>query len=57
MDTFDPTRGYPSEAAFRRIQAEVMLVGISSDWLFPAPRLKPWQRIWSRPAGAASTGS
>ncbi len=37
MDTFDPTRGYPSaEAAFRRIQAEVMLVGISSDWLFPA---------------------
>jgi homoserine O-acetyltransferase/O-succinyltransferase len=37
MDLFDPVRGYPSaEAAFRRIQAEVMLVGISSDWLFPA---------------------
>ena len=37
MDTFDPARGYPSaEAAFSRIQAEVMLVGISSDWLFPA---------------------
>jgi homoserine O-acetyltransferase/O-succinyltransferase len=36
MDTFDPVRGYPSaEAAFQRIQAEVMLVGISSDWLFP----------------------
>jgi homoserine O-acetyltransferase/O-succinyltransferase len=36
MDTWDPARGYPSaEAAFRRIQAEVMLVGISSDWLFP----------------------
>jgi homoserine O-acetyltransferase len=30
MDTFDPTPG------FARIQAEVMLVGISSDWLFPA---------------------
>jgi homoserine O-acetyltransferase len=30
MDTFDPTPG------FHRIQAEVMLVGISSDWLFPA---------------------
>jgi len=30
MDTFDPT------PAFDRIQAEVMLVGISSDWLFPA---------------------
>jgi homoserine O-acetyltransferase len=36
MDTFDPTRGYSSaEAAYRRIRAEVMLVGISSDWLFP----------------------
>jgi homoserine O-acetyltransferase/O-succinyltransferase len=37
MDLFDPVRGYPSaEVAFSRIQAEVMLVGISSDWLFPA---------------------
>jgi homoserine O-acetyltransferase len=37
MDLFDPVRGYPSaEAAFSRIQAKVMLVGISSDWLFPA---------------------
>jgi homoserine O-acetyltransferase/O-succinyltransferase len=36
MDTFDPTRGYGSpEAAYRRIQAQVMLVSISSDWLFP----------------------
>jgi homoserine O-acetyltransferase/O-succinyltransferase len=36
MDTWDPARGYASaDAAFRRIQAEVMLVGISSDWLFP----------------------
>jgi homoserine O-acetyltransferase len=36
MDTFDPARGYPSAAAaFSRIEAEVMLVGISSDWLFP----------------------
>jgi homoserine O-acetyltransferase/O-succinyltransferase len=36
MDTFDPTRGYSSpEAAYRRIQAQVMLVSISSDWLFP----------------------
>jgi homoserine O-acetyltransferase/O-succinyltransferase len=36
MDTFDPTRGYASpEAAFSRIKAAVMLVGISSDWLFP----------------------
>jgi homoserine O-acetyltransferase len=37
MDTFDPTRGHSSpEAAYRRIQAQVMLVSISSDWLFPA---------------------
>jgi homoserine O-acetyltransferase/O-succinyltransferase len=37
MDTFDPVRGYASaREAFRRIQAEVMLVSISSDWLFPA---------------------
>ncbi len=36
MDTFDLARGYvSSEAAFGRIRAEVMLVGISSDWLFP----------------------
>ena len=40
MDLFDPVRGYPSEeAAFRRIQAKVMLVGISSDWLFPAAEI------------------
>jgi homoserine O-acetyltransferase/O-succinyltransferase len=36
MDTFDPTRGYLSaQAAYARVQAAVMLVGISSDWLFP----------------------
>ena len=36
MDAFDPTLGYASaEVAYRRIQAEVLLVGISSDWLFP----------------------
>jgi homoserine O-acetyltransferase len=40
MDTWDPARGYLSgEAAFRRIQAEVMMVGISSDWLFPADEI------------------
>jgi homoserine O-acetyltransferase len=37
MDTFDLARTYDSEAAaFRRILARVLLVGISSDWLFPA---------------------
>jgi homoserine O-acetyltransferase len=40
MDTFDPARGYASaEAAFRRIEAEVLLVGISSDWLFPPAQI------------------
>ena len=37
MDNFDPAYGYESErAALRRIRARVLLVGISSDWLFPA---------------------
>ena len=37
MDTFELGRGYSSEAeALRRIKAHVSLVGISSDWLFPA---------------------
>jgi len=37
MDTFDLASGYGSEgAALGRIQARVLLVGISSDWLFPA---------------------
>ena len=37
MDTFELGRGYASEAeALQRIKAHVSLVGISSDWLFPA---------------------
>ena len=37
MDTFDLLQGYESEAnALRRIRARLLLVGISSDWLFPA---------------------
>jgi homoserine O-acetyltransferase len=37
MDTFELGRGYASEAAaMKRIKAHVSLVGISSDWLFPA---------------------
>lgn len=37
MDNFDLARGYASEAeALRRIRARLLLVGISSDWLFPA---------------------
>jgi homoserine O-acetyltransferase len=37
MDTFELSSGYASEEqALRRIRAKVLLVGISSDWLFPA---------------------
>jgi len=37
MDTFEFGRGYASEEeALQRIRARVLLVGISSDWLFPA---------------------
>jgi homoserine O-acetyltransferase len=37
MDTFDLGRAYGSEeSALRRIRARVLLIGISSDWLFPA---------------------
>lgn len=37
MDNFHPGFGYNSEIeALHRIQANVLLVGISSDWLFPA---------------------
>lgn len=37
MDTFEMARaGATEEAALGRIAAQVLLVGISSDWLFPA---------------------
>jgi homoserine O-acetyltransferase len=37
MDTFDFARGFASDnEALRRVKAKVLLVGISSDWLFPA---------------------
>lgn len=37
MDNFDLARGYESEKdALRRISARLLMVGISSDWLFPA---------------------
>lgn len=37
MDTFDFARGFASDSeALRRIKARVLLLGISSDWLFPA---------------------
>lgn len=36
MDTFDLVRSYGSEeSAFARIRAKVLMIGISTDWLFP----------------------
>jgi homoserine O-acetyltransferase len=36
MDLYDVAAGYESEEeAYSRIEAEVMFIGISSDWLFP----------------------
>jgi len=41
MDTWDPLRGYASpEEAFGRIRARLSLIGISSDWLFPADEVR-----------------
>ncbi|HWS90520.1 MAG TPA: homoserine O-acetyltransferase [Pyrinomonadaceae bacterium] len=48
MDTFDLARGYASEeAALRRIGAQVLLVGITSDWLFPAGEVRALARRMS----------
>lgn len=41
IDLFDPAREYgTAERAYSRIRANVLLVGISSDWLFPAADIK-----------------
>jgi homoserine O-acetyltransferase len=41
MDLYDVARGYASEEeSYSRIQAEVLFVGITSDWLFPAKEIK-----------------
>ena len=44
MDNFDLARGYDSEAdALKRIRARLLLIGISSDWLFPASDVRALQ--------------
>jgi homoserine O-acetyltransferase len=41
MDLYDVAAGYESEEeAYGRIEAEVLFVGISSDWLFPAAEVR-----------------
>ncbi|HVP49957.1 MAG TPA: alpha/beta fold hydrolase, partial [Candidatus Bathyarchaeia archaeon] len=45
MDTFELDRGYSSEdEALKRIEAHVSLIGISSDWLFPAKDVRELAR-------------
>jgi homoserine O-acetyltransferase/O-succinyltransferase len=41
MDHYDVASGYESEEeAYSRIRAEVLFVGITSDWLFPATEVR-----------------
>lgn len=41
MDLYDVAHGYESDAeAYGRIKAEVLFVGIASDWLFPAEEVR-----------------
>ncbi len=41
MDNFDLAQGYASEAeALQRIRARMLVVGISSDWLFPPEEVR-----------------
>jgi homoserine O-acetyltransferase len=41
MDNFDLAQGCASEAAaLQRITADTLVVGISSDWLFPEPQVR-----------------
>jgi homoserine O-acetyltransferase/O-succinyltransferase len=54
MDLFDPARDYSSaELAFERITAQVLLIGIDSDWLFPAADVRALHEQLTT-AGAAS---
>ena len=44
MDLYDVASGHESEEeAYSRIQAEVLFVGITSDWLFPAAEVRAAQ--------------
>lgn len=55
MDTFDLARGYASEAAaLSRISARVLLVGITSDWLFPEGEVRALARRMSAAGVACS---
>lgn len=52
MDTWDPLRGFASpQEAFGRIRARLVFIGISTDWLFPAPEVRQFAET-IRAAGA-----
>ena len=52
MDLYDVGAGYAShEEAYEHIQAEVLFVGISSDWLFPAREVRAAAEL-AKAAGA-----
>lgn len=54
MDTFELGRGYASErAALARITAPVLLVGISTDWLFPPADVRSLARRITDAGGRA----
>jgi homoserine O-acetyltransferase len=52
MDLYDVGAGYAShKEAYERIRAEVLFVGISSDWLFPAREVRAAAEL-AKAAGA-----
>ena len=52
MDLYDVAAGHEApEEAYGRIEAEVLFVGISSDWLFPATEVRETAEV-ARRAGA-----
>src|SRR5918999_4454191 len=54
MDIYDVAAGYESEEeAYSRIEAEVLFVGISSDWLFPPGEV----RVAAERAARAGAGA
>lgn len=54
MDLYDVSRGYPSlEAALGRIQSQMLCIGIRSDLLFPAARVRALADQVSQVGGSA----
>ncbi len=55
MDLYDVSEGYPSlEAALRRLRSRALFIGIRSDFLFPAARVR-WLADQVRSCGGDAT--